>query len=158
MAFVCVRIDNRLIHGQVANLWINSLKPTRAMVIDDEASDNVMQKQMLKMATPSGVSLSVLSTKKAIENIKTGKYDSQKVMIVVKTPYPIKALLEAGISLPDVIVGNMPRIEGVTRKVANAVEVSEEDVDCFKYINKKGVRVLFQQTPANSPENFIKLL
>lgn len=60
MAIIGVRIDGRLIHGQVANLWTTKLNITRIMVVDDEVATNAIEKSGLKLATPAGVKLSVL--------------------------------------------------------------------------------------------------
>ena len=57
---IAVRIDGRLIHGQVANLWTTKLNITRIMVVDDEVSQSAIEKSGLKLATPAGVKLSVL--------------------------------------------------------------------------------------------------
>lgn len=50
MEIVNVRIDERLIHGQVAAVWTNTLNATRIMVIDDMAAKDEIQKIALKMA------------------------------------------------------------------------------------------------------------
>ena len=69
MTIVGARIDGRLIHGQVANLWTTKLNISRIMVIDDEVAENAIEKSGLKLATPAGVKLSVLPIAKAAENI-----------------------------------------------------------------------------------------
>ena len=76
MTIVGCRIDGRLIHGQVANLWTTKLNVSRIMVIDDEVAQNDIEKSGLKLATPPGVKLSILPVAKAAENILAGKYDS----------------------------------------------------------------------------------
>ncbi len=77
MTIVGNRIDGRLIHGQVANLWTTKLNVTRIMVIDDEVAQNDIEKSGLKLATPPGVKLSILPIAKAAENILAGKYDDK---------------------------------------------------------------------------------
>ena len=47
---VGARVDFRLIHGQVANLWSNARQVSRFMVVDDEVSQDATQKQVLRMA------------------------------------------------------------------------------------------------------------
>ena len=54
MAITAVRIDGRLIHGQVANLWTPSLGATRIMVVDDKVSQSDIEKSGLRMACPAG--------------------------------------------------------------------------------------------------------
>ena len=77
MTIVGCRIDGRLIHGQVANLWAGKLNVSRIMVVDDEVVNNDIEKSGLKLATPPGVKLSILSVEKAAANLLAGKYDSQ---------------------------------------------------------------------------------
>ncbi len=52
MSIIGVRIDGRLIHGQVANLWATKLNISRIMVVDDEVAGNAIEKSGLKLATP----------------------------------------------------------------------------------------------------------
>ena len=51
---VGARIDFRLIHGQVANLWANARQVSRFMVVDDQVAEDATQKQVLRMATAGG--------------------------------------------------------------------------------------------------------
>lgn len=86
MAIIATRIDCRLIHGQVANLWTTKLNISRIMVIDDAVAQNDIEKQGLKLACPPGVKLSILPIDKAANNIKEGKYDTQRLLIVARRP------------------------------------------------------------------------
>ena len=99
MTIVGCRIDGRLIHGQVANLWTTKLNISRIMVIDDEVAQNDIEKSGLKLATPPGVKLSILPVAKAAENILAGKYDSQRLFIVARKPDRFLGLVEAGVPL-----------------------------------------------------------
>ena len=65
-----VRIDERLIHGQVATMWTNALRLTRIMVVGDDIVKNDIQKTALKTACPHGVHLSILTAKGAARRKK----------------------------------------------------------------------------------------
>ena len=107
MSIIGVRIDGRLIHGQVANLWATKLNISRIMVVDDEVAGNAIEKSGLKLATPAGVKLSVLPVEKAAQNILAGKYDSQRLLIVVRKPDRLLKLVELGVPIKEINVGNM---------------------------------------------------
>ncbi|EZP94478.1 MULTISPECIES: PTS system mannose/fructose/N-acetylgalactosamine-transporter subunit IIB, partial [Enterococcus] len=107
MSIIGVRIDGRLIHGQVANLWATKLNISRIMVVDDEVAQNDIEKSGLKLATPAGVKLSVLPIEKAAKNILAGKYDSQRVLIVARKPDRLLKLIELGVPIKEINVGNM---------------------------------------------------
>ena len=124
MAIIATRIDGCLIHGQVANLWTTKLNISRILVIDGAVAQNDIEKRGLKLGCPPGVKLSILPIDKAANNIKEGKYDTQRLLIVARRPKNFLRLVEYGVSLPEHNVGNMsqtPETRSVTRSI-NVVE------------------------------------
>lgn len=152
-----VRIDERLIHGQVATMWTNSLRTTRIMVVDDAVVKNSIEKMALKTAVPSGVKLSILTTKGAAERINAGNYVGQRVFLLVKSPIALKELLDGGVPLEIVNVGNMSQKAGA-KSVKKSVAVTENDIQAFRYLDQKGVKLVAQMVPSEDAEDFMKLL
>ena len=157
MTIVGCRIDGRLIHGQVANLWTTKLNISRIMVIDDEVAQNDIEKSGLKLATPLGVKLSILPVAKAAENILAGKYDSQRLFIVARKPDRFLRLIEAGVQLETLNVGNMSQSDE-TRAITRSINVVDADVEDFNKIHEKGVKITSQMVPNDTAEDFMKLL
>ncbi|WP_302582874.1 PTS mannose/fructose/sorbose transporter subunit IIAB [Lactobacillus intestinalis] len=152
-----IRIDERLIHGQVATMWTNALHLTRLMVIGDDIVKNDIQKTALKTACPHGVHLSILTAKGAARRINSGKYQGQTVLILVKNPGVLKELVDNGVKLPEINIGNMST-KANSRQVAKSVAVTEEDIENFKYLDQKGCHLYHQMVPAEDKEDFMKLL
>lgn len=157
MSIIGVRIDGRLIHGQVANLWTTKLGISRIMVVDDEVSQNAIEKSGLKLATPSGVKLSILPVEKAANNILAGKYDSQRLLIIARKPDRLLKLVELGVPIVEINVGNMSQTNE-TRSITKSINVVDDDVNAFKELDKKGVRIIAQMVPSDKAENFMNLL
>ena len=157
MSIIGVRIDDRLIHGQVANLWTTKLNISRIMVVDDEVAKNAIEKSGLKLATPSGVKLSILPIEKAATNILAGKYDSQRLLIVARKPDRLLKLVELGVSLEEINVGNMSQTPE-TRSITKSINVVDADIEAFNELNRKGVRLVAQMVPSDKAENFMELL
>ena len=150
---VGARIDFRLIHGQVANLWSNARQVSRFMVVDDEVSQDDVQKQVLRMACPATCKLSVLPVEKAAANITAGKYDAQRLFIVAKKPETYLRLLKAGVKLDEIIVGNMTTMD-VVKKINLNVACDQGDLDAFAQIKAMGVPMVYQLTPQDNPSKF----
>ena len=151
---VGVRIDFRLIHGQVANLWANTEQVTRFMVVDDEVSQDATQKQVLRMATPASCKLSVLPVEKAAEIIKAGKYDAQRLFIVAKKPETLLRLIRAGVELTEINVGNMTATDEVKR-IGRNIGMDAGDIAAFQEIESLGtVHLFMQMAPSNPAEDF----
>lgn len=157
MEIVNVRIDERLIHGQVAAFWTNKLSVGRIIVVNNDAIKNEVQKMALKMATPVGVKLSIISVETAAKNLLARKYEGQRVMIIVKEPKTLYELLDKGVKLEEINVGNMSTKTGSTQ-VKKSVSVTKEDVEYFKKISDMGVRVVAQMVPTEDKIEFMKLI
>ena len=92
-----VRVDDRLIHGQVVTGWTRTKGINFILAVDDEIAANKMQVRLMKMATPPGVKSEVMSVKDASALLKGGKLDRYKVFVVVKNPATLLALQAEGI-------------------------------------------------------------
>ena len=118
---------------------------------------NDIEKSGLKLATPPGVKLSILPVAKAAENILAGKYDSQRLFIVARKPDRFLGLVEAGVPLETLNVGNMSQSDE-TRPVTRSINVVDADVEAFHKLAEKGVKLTAQMVPNDPVEDFLKLL
>lgn len=157
MEIVNVRIDDRLIHGQVATIWSMVTKATRIMVVDDLVVKDVVNKEALKMACPQQCKLSILTVEKAAANLCAGKYEGERVLIVAKNPKTIRGLYDHGFHMEHVNVGNMGGKQN-TRMLKKAVSVTEEDIADFLYLADHGVKVTAQMVPADEALDFVELI
>ena len=157
MSIIHVRIDERLIHGQVATMWTNTLHATRIMVVDDDASENSTVKMTLKLATPTGVSLSVLGIERAATRINEGSSYQQKVFMVVKSPLTLVSLIDLGVHLEEVGVGNIYDKKDKIN-VASSIYISKEMADAFYALNDAGIHLVKQLVPSHKVEEFMPLL
>lgn len=150
---VGARVDFRLIHGQVANLWANARQVSRFMVVDDKLATDDTQKQVLRMACPASCKLSVLPVEKAAANITAGKYDAQRLFIVVKKPETYVQLAKAGVKFDEIILGNITSTD-IVKTYNRNINCGQDDVDALTELQNMGVPMVIQLTPQNNPEKF----
>ena len=143
-----IRIDDRLIHGQVATLWTNELGATRIMVINDEVANNEIQKTMLRMAAPSNVSTSLITEEKAVNNINNGNYKGQKVLVIVKNPETVVRLMDQGLDIKKINVGNMSTREN-THHIKPSVSITPEEEQAFRVLLDRGVEITAVMVPTD---------
>ena len=154
--FVHIRVDDRLIHGQVATRWATGLKVNRIMIIDDAVAVNETEKSILRMAAPAGVNTSILQFEKALANIKNGNYAGQRVMLVVKSPVILVKMMEAGINLLPVNIGNMSNRPGTTQ-YKKSISMTEDEKAAVEKLLQSGIKVTAHMVPDEpdvSIENF----
>lgn len=154
---VNARIDERLIHGQVAGIWSSSLKTQRLMVINDAAAANAMQKSSLRMAAPKSMRLSVLTVQDAVININAGKYGNQRLFLIFKNPDDVLKFIELGGKLERLTVGNMS-FETGNREITKNIYITKEEEHVFKAISDSGVHVTAQLVPNEPATDFMKKL
>ena len=154
---VNTRIDERLIHGQVAGIWSTSLSTQRIIVANDEAATDPLQKSSLRMAAPSSMRVSVLGVEAAAKNIQSGKYGKQRLFLLFKNPKDVLRFIEAQGPIKTVNVGNMSYKEGA-REVTKSIQVLPEEEQIFETIASKGVTVTAQLVPNDPVVDFMKKL
>src|SRR5207253_2194828 len=67
-----VRVDNRLVHGQVLEAWLPALGAHGILVADDEAAGNVLARSAMALAIPPKVSFQVLRVDAAADLLRPG--------------------------------------------------------------------------------------
>ncbi|MDF7639236.1 PTS sugar transporter subunit IIB [Lactobacillus sp. ESL0791] len=149
-----VRIDDRMIHGQVATQWSGRLNATRIMVINDSIMNDDMRKTVVRLAAPANVSTSILGREKALANIKSGKYKGQRVLLICVSPMDVDYLIDNGLPIKKVNVGNMAQREG-TKRVRPSLNITDEERAAFQRLIDKGVEVTVIPTP-QSPTVYLK--
>lgn len=152
-----VRIDSRLIHGQVATMWVNKIGANRLMVVGDDIVKSSIQKTALKTATPAGIHLSILTVKGAARRINSGKYEGQTVFLIVRDPHVLTELSQLNVRLPEINVGNLSSKAG-SKQVAKSVAVTKADIKDFNYLNAHGSHLYHQMVPADEAEDFMKMI
>lgn len=153
---VHMRIDNRLIHGQVTVRWVGSLEANHLIVTNDEVADDPIQQTMLPLAA-RGVKTSVLSIEDTIKHCKEAA-DKERIMIIAKFPSDALALLENGIEPMEINVGNQAPQPGTKYKmVTKSIAVTADDANIYRRINEMH-HLTSQMLPSDSKKDFIQLL
>lgn len=156
-----LRIDNRLIHGQVAMVWTRHLQANRIIVANDEVAKNEVQKAALKMACPPTAKCSVLPVEDAVKVLNDPRAEKLRIFIVVNNPTDARRLVEAVPSIPLVNISNYGRLgtdEGDRIKLTDTVYATESDLEEFARIEKTGIRCQYQVVPDNAPQNVYELI
>src|ERR1051326_3742482 len=105
-----MRIDNRLIHGQVTVTWVGSVGANRLIVSNDQVATDPVQKMLLPAAA-RGVSTSVMSVEDGLAYVASEQGQREKIMIIAKLPTDGLRLLQGGLKPAHVNVGNQARSE-----------------------------------------------
>lgn len=157
MAIEFVRIDDRLVHGQVATTWIKKYEIEQVLVINDNLANDPIQKSVLEMTAPTGVRVLLFSVDKFTEVYNSNPI-KRKTMLIYTNPEDVLRNLKGGIKIPYLNVGGMKHVLN-KEKLTKAVAVDKKDMKDFKEILELGVHVEIQMIPSdkiNDMKEFIK--
>lgn len=152
---VLVRIDERLIHGQVATQWCGSVGANLLLVANDAVSTDTFRQGLMKMAAPGYAQTRFFSVQKTIDIIGKAS-EAQKIAIICDNPHDVLKLVKGGVPITKVNVGNMHMHDG-KRQVATSVAVDDADVAAFKEMQDLGVTLEIQRVPSTPVEDIEKL-
>jgi mannose/fructose/N-acetylgalactosamine-specific phosphotransferase system component IIB len=148
MDLVHVRIDDRLIHGQVTVGWSKHVRPTRIVVADDKAAANPLQRGVLQMIPIPGVSVSVMPLAEFLNLAREGP-GGDRVFLIVGNPIELLRLVDGGLQLNDVVVGNLGYQIG-RQKISKEVHANEAELAAFRELSRRGVKLVAQWTPTST--------
>ena len=154
---VLVRIDDRLIHGQVVTSWVKHTNATSIVIVDDPLTKNTFMQRLLKAAAPQGISVQIFTKEEAITYLTGDPTAGENLIVLVKVPEYIEALLDGGVVLDKVILGGIGAKEGRKRFNKN-VSASPEEVTSIKRILERGVEMYYQLVPEEKADDVKRLL
>ncbi|MBP1047819.1 PTS N-acetylgalactosamine transporter subunit IIB [Enterococcus sp. BWM-S5] len=149
------RIDNRLIHGQVATQWNGSIGSNLILVANDKVAGDKVRQGLMDMAAPNGVATRYFTLQKTIDIIHKASAN-QKIFIIAENPEDVLTLVEGGVPIKKVNIGNMHMAEG-KRQVATTVAVDDQDVAAFRKLQDAGVELEIRRVPTTPVEDTKKL-
>lgn len=154
-----LRIDERLIHGQVAVAWSTTTGVDSIIVANDKAANDEIEKMSLKMATPGNLKVVIKTVDDAIRLLNDPRIERRSILLLVTNPKDALALIKNVKEVPEINVGNFGMINPTERKIiATSFAVSEEDVDVFNEIIKLRENSFYQMTPTLAPQKISDLL
>jgi len=143
---VFVRIDDRLIHGQVCTAWLKTYTNVKhVMCIDDFTSKDPFMQKMFQLLIPKEISIEILTVEGAIKTCLAGL--PKPTMIIAKTPKTIKALVDAGVDIDKFNIGGMG-MSGTRKKFYQNISADDEERAIMQELLDKGVKIEIQIIPA----------
>lgn len=157
MIIKLARIDDRLIHGQVATVWSRVSEVSRIIVVSDEVAADKVRVMLLKQVAPSGITVSVVDVAKAKRVYDNPKYENDKVMLLFTNPTDVLRIVQLGVDIKSVNIGGMSFQKG-KKQITKAISVNQKDIDSFKKLHELGLELEIRPVPDDRKKDLIKVL
>lgn len=150
------RVDERLVHGQVGVQWVGFSGANLVLVANDAVAEDPIQQSLMEMVLADGIGVRFWSIQKVIDNIHRAA-PHQKILLVCNKPQDFLKMVEGGVPIKRINIGNMHFKEG-KKQIHKTVSVDEDDVACLKKLMSLGVDLYIQGIPTESEIDISKLI
>lgn len=148
-----VRIDTRLVHGQICTRWCKALGVNRIVVVNDALAKDDFMAGVYKMAAPTGVKVDIYSVEQSVAEWKKGKIGGEKTLLIVKDPFSCYQLYKNDIPIKKINVGNLVAGTGKI-SIVKEVFITEDEFTMLKEMLQSGIDVFIQNVPDSDRLDF----
>lgn len=149
-----VRVDNRLIHGQVVEAWLPFLKVSRVVVADDEAASSPLIRAAMALAVQSAIEVQILPL--AQVDFAALSKDGVRTLVLLRDVAAVPFAFAHGLSMEELNLGNVHFGTG-RRQVSPSVFLAEAELKTLQQLAEQGVRVEARAVPAEKPVALLDL-
>jgi len=146
MAVELVRLDDRLIHGQVTAGWVPALDVRHIILANDEVAGDSWEQSVYRGGTPEDVDVRFLTVTDTAAAWQSGEFEDGVTLILLESPSDAVLLLNAGAPITSLNVGGLHHREN-RRKVLSYVFVNDQDLACFRKLHEGSVELECRDTP-----------
>ena len=157
MIFSLVRVDNRLIHGQILEAWVPYIQASCLVVADDEVASDFFRETVIRMAVPRDIEVVITSVDDFARSHGFEEHSGKKTILLLSSIGAARKMLGLGFRFDRLNVGNVFSEQGYVR-CARSIHFTETDIEDILHMMEQGVRVELRCVPKDKPLEFIDAL
>jgi len=146
MNIVLIRVDDRLIHGQILESWLPYLKAQCVVVANDTLAEDQFQMAILSMAVPERIKLRMVNVDSVKELATDPELSGKTTLVIVSSVLDAYKIVQNEIISCRINLGNM-RSSEADKQLMYSFWVSKQDIIMLKEILAKGISINLQSVP-----------
>jgi len=151
------RIDDRLMHGQVAFTWTPSLGVDCIIVANDNVAKDEFQKMTLNLAKPPSAKLLIKSLAETIVFLNDARSANMKILILINSVKDASTLSNEVAEIKSINFGGLRTKEGA-KAISKAIALTEEDISLIKQLYERGIELEVRQVPSDKKQSIESLI
>lgn len=152
-----LRIDNRLVHGQVTTNWIRVLDIDRIIVVSNSVAKDHMRRLLIEQAVPSYIYINVIDEAKMIRLLKDERFNHLRPLVLVEDVHTARLLVENGLLVPKINIGSLSFSDGKIM-VTDSISVNDQEIDDFSWLHRQHIRLEAQKVSSDPVKDLWKIL
>jgi mannose/fructose/N-acetylgalactosamine-specific phosphotransferase system component IIB len=151
-----IRVDDRLIHGQVTAGWVRPLGIERIILANDKVADDEWEREIYTLAVPSEIEVKILHIPETADFMKNSA-DNKKTMILINSLQDALKIIEMSVHITKLNIGGL-HYESGKKAFTTYIFLSDEDIKCAKAIISRGVIIEGREIPGSPSVNIENLI
>jgi len=147
MSVVLARVDNRLIHGQVLEAWIPTMKANCIVVANNRIADEELRKRLMTAAVPRGIQVVIRSVEDSAKFVTSPGNNSLRILVLFASPDDALEAYRLGMPFAHLNLGNLHRPQGL-HQLGCTVTLDHHDISALSELESKGVKINLQCVPS----------
>ena len=157
MPIKMIRVDDRLVHGQVVLSWSRKIGIDTLLLANDYVATDMMTQSVMSLAVPPGVELVASSIEEMAEQVNAGKWDDKSCFLIVKNSIDLLRIYKAGLKFERANVGNAGGGTGKVRLLKHCA-ASPDELEAWHELNNLGITLTGQWVPDEKEESLNEVL
>ena len=157
MGIVLIRVDSRLIHGQILEAWIPFTEAESVVVVDNEVAENLQRRTIMEMAIPSKISVEFDTVDEAVKDFSNGRFKEKRTLVLFSNVQDAVEAFDKGFVFDSLNLGNMHFCKGKVQVSSNLC-IGNKDCECITKLTEKGVSIDSRSVPGEKSLEVNKLL
>ena len=150
MDIALVRVDNRLVHGQILEAWIPFIEATCIVVVDDHVANDFFRETVIKMAVPSDVEVIITTIEDFSYHYKDRDGSNKKTIVLFSNIGDVLRAVNLGFKFVRLNIGNVYN-ENCRTHCSTSVLLGDSDLKDIEALLKAGIRMELQRVPKEKP-------
>lgn len=144
-----VRVDHRLLHGQVLYSWLKTIVCDTILIANDGVAASESKKNGLRLAKPANKKLVMKSIDDSIQAIQSGLTDKYHLFIVVDSVCDAYRLVKGTNCISSINLGGTLATSN-SKPVFSQINLEASDIEKLKEISKHGVEIEYRLVPGDT--------
>lgn len=148
MTLVLVRVDCRLIHGQIIEAWTPFTRADCLMVANDEVADDFVQRSIMEMSVPPTIEVAVMPVKEAARKLSNGRFADKRVILLLASCADALEFVRTGPRFDRLNLGNLHcSMDKQYLNLTCSVSLDTNDLRCLRAISDSGILIEARSVP-----------
>jgi mannose/fructose/N-acetylgalactosamine-specific phosphotransferase system component IIB len=157
MTVVLVRVDCRLIHGQIIQAWVPETRADCLVLANDAMAEDEIQRSILEVSAPKELEVAILPVEDAAREFSNGHWDNRRVILILADCADAFRIYKAGVKFRSLNLGNLYFSEN-KKQVTGSVALDSSDIQYLTELSELGVDIEIRSAPLDRSRSLSEII